>query len=223
MYLSRVEIDVKNRYKTKELTHLGAFHNWVEQSFPAEVAAGKRPRHLWRIDQLAGKKYLLVLSEAAPDLEQLTQYGVPKTAVTKPYDRWLESIHEGQILRFRLTANPTRSISRPGARQGRVVPHITVDQQRKWLIDRADGLGFQLVEQQVVTGDEPQLAFDIVGREWPVLRRKAGRDVRLSRVTFEGLLRVADVPEFRRALTKGIGREKAFGMGLMTVIPAGER
>lgn len=33
MYLSRVEIDVKNRYKTKELTHLGAFHNWVEQSF----------------------------------------------------------------------------------------------------------------------------------------------------------------------------------------------
>lgn len=36
MYLSRVEIDSQNRRKTKDLTHVGAYHNWVEQSFPAE-------------------------------------------------------------------------------------------------------------------------------------------------------------------------------------------
>lgn len=223
MYLSRVEIDVNNRYKTKELTHLGAFHNWVEQSFPEEIAAGRRERHLWRIDQLAGKKYLLVLSEDKPSLELLSRYGVAHTAMTKTYDHFLETIQEGQILQFRLTANPTHTITRPGKKQGRVVPHVTVAQQRKWLVDRAEKAGFELVEQTVVDTTEPMATpvFDIVGRDWPVLHRKAGRGVRLSRVTFEGLLRVADVSEFKKTLTTGIGREKAFGMGLMTVIPEG--
>ena len=124
-------------------------------------------------------------------------------------------------MQFRLTANPTHTVTRPGEKQGRVMPHITVEQQRKWLMDRADKLGFQLIKQ--VSVDEPELAatqaFDIVNRDWPTLHRKAGRGVRLSRVTFEGLLRVSDVVAFRQTLVTGIGREKAFGMGLMTVIP----
>jgi CRISPR system Cascade subunit CasE len=37
MYLSRVEIDTDNRQKIKDLSHLGAYHNWVERSFPAEM------------------------------------------------------------------------------------------------------------------------------------------------------------------------------------------
>lgn len=51
MYLSRVEINVKNHRKLKKLTHLGAYHNWVEQSFPVEIDKGERFRHLWRIDE----------------------------------------------------------------------------------------------------------------------------------------------------------------------------
>lgn len=46
MYLSRVEIDRDNRYKTRDLTHLGAYHNWVEQSFPEEIENNQRGRHL---------------------------------------------------------------------------------------------------------------------------------------------------------------------------------
>jgi len=223
MYLSRVEIDIKNRYKTKDLTHLGAYHNWVEQSFPAAVSAGTRPRHLWRIDQLAGKKYLLVLSESKPDYEQLSRYGVAHTTMIKSYDNFLAGLKEGQIMRFRLTANPTYRVMQPGKKDGKVYPHITLEQQRQWLADRAEKLGFQLVEQ--VSAETPEtpavLAFDIVSRDWPVLHRRAGRGARLSRVTFEGLLRVANLAEFKRVLVTGIGREKAFGMGLLTVIPVG--
>ena len=50
MYISRVEIDSENRRKIKDLTHLGAFHNWVEQSFPDEFDKEIRSRKLWRID-----------------------------------------------------------------------------------------------------------------------------------------------------------------------------
>ena len=68
MYLSRVEIDLKNRRKISDLSHLGAYHNWVESCFPKYQDKDNRPRNLWRIDILNGKSYLLVLSEQKPDL-----------------------------------------------------------------------------------------------------------------------------------------------------------
>lgn len=222
-YLSRVEVDVQNRAKTKDLTHLGAYHNWVEQSFPKEIATGVRHRHLWRLDTLNGKKFLLILSESKPDPELLLRYGVQGTVVTKSYDAFLNKIHDGQIMRFRLTANPTHKITHPGEKKGKVFPHITVAQQEKWLVERAPKLGFQLVKQVGidVPSEQETFAFNIVGRERPMLHRKPGHSVRLSRVTFEGLLRVEDSEHFKEMLLKGIGREKAFGMGLMTVIPEG--
>lgn len=219
-YLSRVEVDVQNRAKTKDLTHLGAYHNWVEQSFPEEIATGKRHRHLWRLDTLRAKRYLLILSESKPDPELLLRYGVKGTVVTKSYDAFLNKLQAGQIMRFRLTANPTHKITPPGEK-GKVFPHITVEQQEKWLVSRAKESGFQLVRQVGI--DDPTasetFAFKVVGREWPMLHRNPGHGVRLSRVTFEGLLRIEDVELFKQLLVKGIGREKAFGMGMMTVIP----
>lgn len=37
MYISRVALDSNDRKKLKDLTHLGAYHNWVESSFPEEL------------------------------------------------------------------------------------------------------------------------------------------------------------------------------------------
>lgn len=221
-YLSRVEIDVLNRQRTHELTHLGAYHNWVEQSFPAEVAAKRRSRKLWRIDSLLGKRYLLILSESAPDLTKLGMYGVPGTAQTKPYDDFLAHLQTNQIVRFRLTANPTHTIESAGRRQGRIVPHITVEQQRQWLADRAEKAGFRLLNDQAPLFDDEQSrqSFNVVGRDWPALWH-GHRFMRLSRVTYEGRLQITDLSQFRQTMTKGLGREKAYGMGLLTVIPEG--
>ena len=36
-------------------------------------------------------------------------------------------------------------------------------------------------------------------------------------VTYEGVLTVVDAEIFKKALVNGIGREKAYGMGLLTV------
>ena len=41
--------------------------------------------------------------------------------------------------------------------------------------------------------------------------------MRMLAVTYEGSLTVTDADLFRKALTEGIGREKAFGMGLLTI------
>lgn len=211
MYLSRVQIDSRNRLKIKDLTHLGAYHNWVEQSFPEKYSDGDRPRHLWRIDKLGDKKYLLVLSEEKPDLQKLEKYGVENTAETKNYDHYLDSITSNSTWKFKLTANPTyRIVDEKGSR---IVPHITIDQQLNWLIDRSEKHGFKILTDS----EQSTISVDIVARDWPILRKN--RRVKLSRVTFEGILKVTDLDKFKTALTKGIGREKAYGMGLITVIP----
>ena len=206
MYLSRVEIDDNNRQKTKDLTHLGAYHNWVESSFPAEIAQQKRTRHLWRIDRLQGKRYLLLVSQEKPDLTKLQRYGVTGTAMTKDYQPFIDQIADGDLMRFRLVANPTYRTD------GKVYPHITIDQQKGWLKTRTDKAGFEILTDPAGNDN-----FEIVNRDWPVLDHK--RRVRLSRVAFEGLIRVTDAAKFRQVLTEGIGREKAYGMGMMTVIP----
>lgn len=210
MYLSRVEIDDNNRQKTKDLTHLGAYHNWVESSFPNELAQNRRLRHLWRIDRLRGKRYLLMVSQEKPDLTKMQRYGVVNTAMTKDYQPFMEQIQNGDVMRFRLVANPTYRTD------GKVYPHITVEQQKNWLLARTEKAGFEIPSDQLGNYN-----FEIVNRDWPALYHK--RRVRLSRVAFEGKLRVIDAAKLRLALANGIGREKAYGMGMLTVIPLRSR
>ena len=129
MYLSRVAIDSHNRKKIRDLTHLGAFHNWIESSFPGEIEENVRSRKLWRIDRLQGKDYLLLVSEEKPDIECFEKYGVSGSGNTKSYDKFLEAIQEGLIYRFRVTLNPVKAISQGVGKRGRVVPEITAEQQ----------------------------------------------------------------------------------------------
>ena len=126
MYLSRVEIDQGNRQKLKDLTHLGAYHSWVENSFP-EKFGQDRPRHLWRIDTLRHKRYLLVVSAEKPNLNLLDKYGVPDTTKKKNYDPFLEKVKQNMIYNFRLTANPVHRVTQPGQKNGKLYQNNSVD------------------------------------------------------------------------------------------------
>ncbi|GHV97776.1 type I-E CRISPR-associated protein Cas6/Cse3/CasE [Lactobacillus nasalidis] len=205
MYLSRVEVDSKNRQKIKNLSHLGAYHNWVERSFPQEISSGERLRHLWRLDTLNGKHYLLVLSPEKPNLQELERYGKPGTAICKDYEPFLNRLQEGQLLQFKLTANPVRRGGKSSSHPGSIIPCFAIDAQMKWLQDKAKLNGFELV------------SADVAGHDRPLLRKQ--KHVSLNRTVFEGKLKISNLDQFKNALTAGIGREKAFGMGLMTVIP----
>lgn len=208
MYISRVEIDCKNRKKLKDLTHLGAYHNWVESSFPFEIQNKIRSRKLWRIDTVRGIKYLLLVSDEKPDIELFEKYGVQGSAQTKLYDEFLNSIQVDNVYRFRVTLNPVRSISQGEGKRGRVVPEITADQQMKFLELRAAKLGFELVQGE----------YSIAERRWVPLRKQGFKKVMLSMVAYEGILKVTDKDLFYQTLTEGIGKKKAYGFGLMSVI-----
>lgn len=44
------------------------------------------------------------------------------------------------------------------------------------------------------------------------------RELRLSKVVYEGRLTVIDKDKLKEALSKGIGKKKAYGFGMMTLI-----
>lgn len=206
MYISRVELDIYNRQKIRDLTHLGAYHNWVEQSFREE--RGVRSRKLWRLDKINDKKYLLLVSGEKPDLKLLEKYGVDGSAVTKEYDAYISKIKTGMKLRFRLVTNPVHAVMEDGKR-GSEKPHITAEFQKKFFMDRTIKNGFEVNEDEV----------NIVERGFELLRKSGTKPVKVVKATFEGVLTVVDEDKFKTVLEKGFGKKKAYGFGLMTVIP----
>lgn len=220
MYLSRVKIDANNRRKLKELNHLGAYHAWVEDSFPEEREKPKneRTRKLWRVDELRGEYYLIVLSENKPDFEKLEKYGVKNTAESKSYDRLLDSIKPDMCARFKVELNTVYSTTKnvEKGKRGRVIP-VPHEKLGEFFFDRTEKNGFSV--------NENEFAITNIGKKL-FLRKKEeeekGTKVNLVSATFEGILTVTDVEKFRETLVSGIGRKKAYGFGLLTIIPCNE-
>ena len=211
MYLSRVEIDYDNRKFLKELDHLGAYHNWVEQSFPEELETRIRTRKLWRIDKLGNHYYLLIISQDKPDLDKLEKYGVVSSAMTKEYDNFINSVFVGQILRFRAVLNPviSRSTGDEEQKRGRVLPLLSEVDQLNYLRERAEKNGFSLDREKTY----------LLKSNFEVLKRKNNKKLRIVKAEYQGELTITDLEKFIYALKFGIGKKKAYGFGMITVIP----
>lgn len=205
MYLTRMELDVSRRKTCIALDALEMLHGAVESAF-----SGPRRRRIWRVDKCQGRCWLLILSEDRPDLISVSAQFAPPGATweTKDFDVLLRRIENGGLWQFRISANPTYSVARPNAR-GRVCAHTTANHQREWLIEQGSKHGFSVAKDE----------FDIVQTQWYSFSKGVCKQkVRMLGVTYEGILRVTDAKAFRDALCNGIGREKAYGMGLMTLM-----
>lgn len=204
MYLSKIRLDAANRNTLRALSAPTKFHGALESSFP-----GERQRRLWRLDRLNGELYLLLLSETIPELSGFcVQFcRASEDAQTKDYETLLSRIQNGTTWRFRLTANPVKSLKRSNER-GKVTAHITSTHQKEWLLAHCQQHGFRLEKD----------AFDVIQSRWYQFYKPDQKRVSLLAVTYEGVLEVTDVERFRDALCNGIGRGKAYGMGLLTVM-----
>lgn len=209
MYLSRVEIESSNPQKMKDLTHVGAYHNWVEQCFPEEIEDNVRSRKLWRIDSLNGRNYLIIVSATRPQLRVMENYGVSETAVCKPYENYLNALQTGTRMRFRVSLNPVVSIANEGSERGKVRSLVGVQNQMKFLMDRSEKNGFKLNEDE----------FYVAGQSYETLQKTGLKTEKFLKVEYEGVLTITDIEVFRQTLINGFGKKKAYGCGLLTVLP----
>lgn len=207
MYLTRIALDIRQRETIRALSAVNLLHGAIEFAFQ------DKSRHLWRIDELDGVTWLMILSETIPKLSGLqAQFGYSeRPAETRSCDMLFQRIVNGSRWRFRLVANPTRSVpSKTPGQRGKVVAEGAVPAQREWLQRHAASHGFSLKPGE----------FDITRSEWKQFRKGTDRyrRVTLLQVTYEGLLEVTDAVRFLETLKQGLGRGKAYGLGMITVM-----
>lgn len=229
MYLSRLEINPRSREVRRDLSDVYQMHRTVMSAFPdvkerQEARADLAVLYRLEIDERSRGTVLLVQSGALPDWTHLAPYylfdsgGEVGNPATRDLTKALAALHEGQILRFRLRANPTRKIETKSAHDGRRQNGRRVDlrteaQQLEWLSRRAEQAGFSLVP--VYPGSNVPAVR--VGAGEKLLGK--GRQLTLASVLFDGLLEVTHPDRFRCAVAGGIGPGKAFGCGLMSIAP----
>jgi len=165
------------------------------------------PRVLWRLELDATWTNPEVMVQAMQPgnwavLEALSGY-LARPAESKKIMLG-DLLRSGDRYRFRVRANPT--VYRSGRRFGLVGE----DHQVSWLEKKGAQHGFQ-VESSLVTGTEVLRAF------------KRSKPVTLRAVTFDGYLKCTDVSLLENAIANGVGRGKAFGMGLLSVARARSR
>ncbi|MGH2966458.1 MAG: type I-E CRISPR-associated protein Cas6/Cse3/CasE [Solirubrobacterales bacterium] len=232
MYLSRLILNPRHRDARRDLGDCVALHRTVMSAFPDVPAQPARQALgvLWRLepDPRSQQVRLLVQSASAPDWSRLPPGYLDPGSVTavKEVDAALASLHEGMRLQFRLQANPTRKIdtksSSDGARRnGRRVPLRGDEEIISWLARHAPPAGFELETEPGQTDAAVLVrpSGDLVGRQ----HGQGGQPTRITIRGFviEGLLVVRDAELFRQAISQGIGPEKAYGCGMLSVARAG--
>lgn len=201
MYLSRVSLDRKNHDVIKALSSPHVMHAMLASCLPSSSE-----RSLWRVDPLGGGLALLLQSHTPPTRAPFSL----DDWETRPYGTLLGKIQVGQVWRFRLCANPVHSVKTSEESRGKIFAHVTVDQQKQWLLKKCQTHGFSICR----TGDG--YLFDVVERDIKNFKRKEAR-VTLATAVFEGVLQIEEASLFCDKLKNGIGRGRAYGCGLLTL------
>lgn len=211
LYLSQLFLNLQDSHVRRDLGNPYELHRTIMRAFAGRrEAAGvlHRLEHHPRHD----RPVLLVQSTEEPDWHFLqdTAYlagnGRPGEAAVKPFSL---ALHAGQILRFRLRANPTVKKKREGKHSNRV-PLVRPEQQQAWLERQAARHGFTLLRLD---------SQDDRAERGTVRLATEPQTLTLFSVRFDGLLRVDDPERLLAAVRGGIGPARAFGCGLLSLAP----
>ncbi|AYA42372.1 type I-E CRISPR-associated protein Cas6/Cse3/CasE [Xenorhabdus nematophila] len=169
---------------------------------------------------LSGRPEFFVLSRTAPIINS-PQFQVQ----TKPF---APQLHNGQKLAFKLRVNPTVCITeKDSGKQRRHDVLMRAKYQQKGSGISADEIESLMTQAaQAWIQDEKRLAnwgfrFDFT----PDMERytqhrsfkSSGQKIEFSSVDFQGVLTLSDRDLFLEQYSKGFGRAKSFGCGLMLI------
>ncbi|MGZ4954983.1 MAG: type I-E CRISPR-associated protein Cas6/Cse3/CasE [Methylobacter sp.] len=202
MYLSKIHIPWHQAQNPYQL------HQALWQLFPGFEDADRE--FLFRVEQLQKGIGAQVLMQSVMQPQSSEQS--PAILALREY---VLNIQNGQRLRFRLRANPIKTIkdSSKGSveKKGKTftktvrVPLLHEEQQQAWLERKLQAFA-QL--ETLIMQPEPVLYFR---------KAKEGRSGKIQTVMFDGILTVTDADAFNNQITKGIGPAKAFGCGLLSL------
>ena len=196
MILSRFSLDLHQYAACKLIQDYQLFHRAVMQLFGTKRSDNNV---LFRYNSKTANLY--ILSKCKPNLQFL-----PKCftlLAQRDMTSWEENIENGQYYRFDILVNPIKT-----SENKRFFLREEKD-RRAWLSRKAEQSGFNL--EQVREG----VPNTIKG----VHTKDKGASFSFQSVGYQGILRVTDKEKFRSAWENGIGKEKAYGQGLLMLLP----
>ena len=187
----------------------------VQQLAQVHAPRGAGVGFLFRIDAGRASTQIIVQSASAPNWDYAFANFRGVLAAVTQVRPFAPTVAKGQRLQFRLEANPTRRIDTKSApdgtrRHGNRVP-VAASNCIEWLRRFEQEGGFTLDPQEVrLDCGAARVRKSVV----------AEQGIAYSVARFEGLLTVKDPEAFVGKLAAGFGSAKAYGFGLMSVVPA---
>lgn len=204
MYLSRLTLNPRHPRTRSERIRPYELHRTVCKAWDDPASA----RILMRLeDDKPGIVTVIVQSLTEPDWSRLSAPEDYLRDIDGPKRIEMQGLQQGQRLRFRLRCKPTKRIAvrdHPdyGKRKALTAKHEILD----WLHRKAESNGFKVMDA----------SFDRV--YWQDSRNGTeGKPI--GAVRFDGILVVTDPDALRAAVRNGIGPQKAFGFGLLSLAP----
>lgn len=215
MYLSRLILNSECREVRRDAHVPYEMHRTIMRAFPDRLEDSQE-RVLFRLEAEpadGGGLFLLVQSWTWPDWAALLEtrqpdYLLPLALCPSRVDRnpavmrFDPQFRTGQVLAFRLLANPTTKID--GKRRGRYTDGL----QLEWLDRKAEGAGFRVVSAHI---SGKGMAFSRIPDEGKTHR------ARFFGVQFDGILQVTEPERLAETVRRGIGSGKGFGFGLLSL------
>jgi CRISPR system Cascade subunit CasE len=205
MYLSKIHISWSQAQNPYQL------HQALWRLFPGHEDADRE--FLFRVEQLQRGVGAHILMQSA-----IQPQSVEQSPIILNWREYVVNIQNDQRLRFRLRANPIKTIkdSSKGTieKQGKTftktvrVPLVNEEQQQAWLERKLQS--FAQLESLIVQ-PEPVLYFR---------KAKEGRSGKIQTVMFDGILTVTNAEVLNQEMRQGIGPAKAFGCGLLSIARA---
>lgn len=218
LYLSRLALDPHLKQPQKELTDPYQLHRTVLSAFPTPLPPTERV--LYRLETSLHTLVLLVQSHTRPDwtslknrpyLEPSDPFSGAENPAVKPLSLTFQA---GQLLYFRLRANPTVKKERPDKKHSRRHALLKEEEQIAWLTRQAAQHGFSFDPHRVRLSHKQQ-------HQAYIPRPTQAEKLTLFTVQFDGLCQVENPEKLLQAVTQGIGPGRAFGCGLLSLAPAG--
>ena len=207
MYLSQLVLNTSNRQARKDLSSHYEIHSTLCRGFAKEDEIPSR--FLWRLEEpkIGQSNALLVQSEAKPDWNKLDQRFEGYFRNTQIKTLPLEQLQTDQILRFRLKANPTVTKKDSGnPTKHKRYGLREVKEQLEWLSRQGQKGGFVVLDA-VISRNE-LLRIYKHNKSFPIT---------LQAVLYDGHIRIINLKLFKETISKGIGKAKALGFGLLSI------
>lgn len=224
MFLHRIHLDPRCREARRDLSDPYQLHSTLCRAFCEPDTKCPEGEFLWRLEpeaDVGGYPRILVQSRSLPNWSRIGVQGWlanADPAVDLEERLKLNSLSAGQRFRFRLRANPCVT------RQGKRLGLMQTDQQEQWLDRKSSQNGFCLPKlPSFDLSESSQIRIDVRISQEQLLRGRprAGNDICVHSVLYDGLLTVTEPDRFRHALGTGIGHAKVMGLGLLSVAPIG--